>query len=261
MTSSLAGKVAIVTGASRGIGRAAALALARAGASVLINYHRGPDADTDDNAATEALNLLQTTSRRAIVMEGDVAQSDTAERLAATAVDCLGRLDIVVCNAGICTFHEPLSLPETLLRRTIEVNLVGTFLCAQAAARRMREQGGGGAIIATSSISALVGGALQAHYTPTKAGVHSLMQSLAIALGPWGIRCNSVMPGAIETDINREDLADPEKRTYFAHRIPLGRLGTPEDVASVICFLASDAARYVTGAAVLVDGGLFVNLQ
>ena len=87
------------------------------------------------------------------------------------------------------------------------------------------------------------------------------MQSLAIALGPWGIRCNSVMPGAIETDLNRVDLADPEKRAYFARRIPLGRLGSPEDVADVICFLASDAARYVTGAAILVDGGMFVNLQ
>lgn len=257
----LAGKVAVVTGASRGIGRATALALARAGASVVINYHRGKDADQDDRAAADALGALQATGQAGIVIEGDVARTDTAERLVATAVETLGRIDIAVCNAGICTFHDALSLPEELLRRTVDVNLIGTFLCAQAAARRMRDQNEGGAIIATSSISALVGGGLQAHYTPTKAGVHSLMQSLAIALGPWRIRCNSVMPGAIETDLNRADLADPEKRTYFARRIPLGRLGTPEDVADVICFLASDAARYVTGAALLVDGGMFVNLQ
>lgn len=257
----LAGKVAIVTGASRGIGRATALALARAGAGVVINYHRGIDADLDDIAAIDALSAVQATGRTAMLIEGDVAQANTAERLVAAAVEGLGRLDIAVCNAGICKFHDALSLPEELLRRTVEVNLIGTFLCAQAAARRMRDQGAGGAIIATSSISALVGGAQQTHYTPTKAGVHSLMQSLAIALGPWGIRCNSVMPGAIETDLNRIDLSDPDKRAYFANRIPLGRLGTPEDVADVICFLASDAARYVTGAAILVDGGMFVNLQ
>lgn len=257
----LAGKVAIVTGASRGIGRATALALARAGAGVVINYHRGIDADLDDIAAIDTLSAVQATGRTAMLIEGDVAQANTAERLVAAAVEGLGRLDIAVCNAGICKFHDALSLPEELLRRTVEVNLIGTFLCAQAAARRMRDQGAGGAIIATSSISALVGGAQQTHYTPTKAGVHSLMQSLAIALGPWGIRCNSVMPGAIETDLNRIDLSDPDKRAYFAHRIPLGRLGTPEDVADVICFLASDAARYVTGAAILVDGGMFVNLQ
>jgi len=228
---------------------------------VVINYHRGIDADQDDKAAMDTLAAVRATDQPAILVEGDVAQPDTAERLAAAAVESLGRLDIAVCNAGICTFHDALSLPEELLRRTVDVNLIGTFLCAQAAARRMRDQSTGGAIIATSSISALVGGAQQTHYTPTKAGVHSLMQSLAIALGPWGIRCNSVMPGAIETDLNRVDLADPEKRAYFARRIPLGRLGTPEDVADVISFLASDSARYVTGAAILVDGGMFVNLQ
>jgi L-rhamnose 1-dehydrogenase len=102
---------------------------------------------------------------------------------------------------------------------------------------------------------------MQAHYTPTKAGVHSLMQSCAIALGPYKIRCNSVMPGTIATDINKEDLADPDKRAYMEGRIPLGRLGEPQDVAGCVVFLASDLARYVTGAAVLVDGGAFVNLQ
>jgi L-rhamnose 1-dehydrogenase len=102
---------------------------------------------------------------------------------------------------------------------------------------------------------------MQTHYTPTKAGVHSLMQSCAIALGPYGIRCNSVLPGAIETDLNRADLAEPEKAAYFAKRIPLGRVGQPDDVAGCVVFLASNLARYVTGAALLVDGGMFVNLQ
>ncbi|MGE3367027.1 MAG: SDR family NAD(P)-dependent oxidoreductase, partial [Rhizobiaceae bacterium] len=131
----------------------------------------------------------------------------------------------------------------------------------QAAAHHMQEQGTGGAIIATSSISALVGGGMQTHYTPTKAGVHSLMQSCAIALGPYGIRCNSVMPGAILTDLNKEDLDQPDKREYFSKRIPIGRYGKPADVADCVVFLASDMARYVTGASLLVDGGMFVNLQ
>ena len=125
----------------------------------------------------------------------------------------------------------------------------------------MKDQGKGGAIIATSSISALVGGEMQTHYTPTKAGVHSLMQSAAIALGRYGIRCNSVMPGAIATDANNEDWSDPEKRAYLERRVPLGRFGQPEDVGKVVAFLASDLAGYVTGASVLVDGGLYVNLQ
>jgi L-rhamnose 1-dehydrogenase len=102
---------------------------------------------------------------------------------------------------------------------------------------------------------------MQTHYTPTKAGVHSFMQSLAIVLGPHGITCNSVLPGTIETDINKEDLSDPEKRAYFGKRIPVGRLGAPDDIAGPVVFLASEEARYVNGAALLVDGGLYVNLQ
>jgi len=125
----------------------------------------------------------------------------------------------------------------------------------------MVKQGDGGAIIAMSSISALVGGEYQTHYTPTKAGVLSLMQSTAIALGKHRIRCNALLPGTILTEINREDLADDAKRSYMQGRIPLGRLGQPEDMVGPTVFLASDLAGYVTGAALLVDGGAFVNLQ
>jgi L-rhamnose 1-dehydrogenase len=152
-------------------------------------------------------------------------------------------------------------MPPEVLESTVAVNLNGAFYVTQAAAQQMKKQGTGGAIVATSSISALVGGGMQTHYTPTKAGVHSLMQSCAVALGPYGIRCNSVMPGTIATDLNAEDLADSEKRAYMEKRIPLGRLGQPDDVAQCVTFLASDRARYVTGASLLVDGGLFVNLQ
>lgn len=143
----------------------------------------------------------------------------------------------------------------------MRVNLHGAYFMVQAAANQMVRQGNGGSIVAVSSISALVGGEYQTHYTPTKAGVHSLMQSTAIALGKYGIRCNSVLPGTILTDINKDDLADQAKRQRMEARIPLGRLGEPDDLAGPIVFLASDLARYVTGAALLVDGGAFVNLQ
>jgi L-rhamnose 1-dehydrogenase len=258
----LQGKSVIVTGASRGIGRAIAIACAEQGADVALNYWRDNDARYGKRgAADEVAEAITALGRRVIAVEGDVSDPATGAALVAATVAAFGRVDVLASNAGICPFHAFLDLPPEMLRRTLGVNLEGAFYMVQAAARQMREQGDGGAIIATSSISALVGGGMQTHYTPTKAGVHSLMQSCAIALGPWGIRCNSVLPGAIETDLNREDLADPEKAAYFAKRIPLGRVGQPEDVAGCVVFLASDLARYVTGAALLVDGGMFVNLQ
>lgn len=251
-------KIAVVTGASRGIGAAIAVALARAGADVVIN-HFDPDG-RDDAKIQRITGLILGLGRQALVQNADIADPETAAALIDATVARFGRVDILASNAGICPFHSFLDAPPDLVRRTTDVNLVGAYYIVQAAARQMARQGGG-AIVATSSISALVGGATQVHYTPTKAGVHSLMQSAAAALGVHGIRCNSVLPGAILTDLNREDLSDPEKLAYFERRIPLGRLGQPEDVADCVVFLASDMARYVTGAALLVDGGLYVNLQ
>ena len=258
----LENKAVIVTGGSRGIGRAIAVECARQGADVLVNYWGSNDASYGrGSAAAEVIAEIRALGRRAILVEADVASPAAAQKLVDAALEAFGRVDVLAANAGICTFHAFLDLPAELLKRTMEVNLHGSFYVTQAVARQMRAQGQGGAIVATSSISALVGGGLQTHYTPTKAGVLSLMQSCAIALGPFGIRCNAVLPGTIATDLNKEDLASPEKLAYMRGRIPLGRLGQPEDVASVVVFLASDMARYVTGAALLVDGGLFVNLQ
>jgi L-rhamnose 1-dehydrogenase len=260
----LTAKVALVTGGSRGIGRAICLGLADAGAAVAVNYHQpeAPEFGRDNFAdAREVVATIEARDGKAIAIEADVADRAAVERMIGATVDQLGGLDILVNNAGICPFHEFLDMPEDLWDRVQDVNLKGPFLCSQAAANQMVAQGHGGRIISVSSISALVGGALQTHYTPTKAGVHSLMQSLAIVLGPHGITCNSVMPGAIATDINKDDLSDPEKRAYMERRIPIGRLGEPNDIAGPVVFLASEAARYVNGAALLVDGGLFVNLQ
>lgn len=251
----LAGKTVLITGASRGIGRGTAIECARQGADLALNWYE------DREGIEETLAAVRALGRRVIEVEGDVARRESADRFVGAAAQALGSVDVFVSNAGICPFHAFLDTPPEVFERTMAVNLHGTYYMTQAAARRMKEQGHGGSLIAISSISALVGGGTQAHYTPTKAGVHSLMQSCAIALGPYAIRCNSVMPGTIATDINKEDLADPAKRAYMEKRIPLGRLGEPKDVAGCVVFLASDLARYVTGAALLVDGGLFVNLQ
>lgn len=149
-----------------------------------------------------------------------------------------------------------------LVNFTINTNLNGAFFAVQAGAQQMaRQEPKGGSIIGISSISALVGGAGQTHYTPTKAGVLSLMQSTACALGQYGIRCNALLPGTIRTQLNDEDMADPEKKKYMEGRIPLGRLGKTQDLAGPAVFLASDLAGYVSGAQLLVDGGLYVNLQ
>lgn len=251
----LEGKTVLVTGASAGIGRAVAIGAARHGANVALNYHR------DNEGAESAVAEIEALGRKAVAIKGDVADPDTAPAFIAGVVAALGRVDVFVNNAGICPFHAFLDMPAATLERTMRVNLHGAYFMVQAAARRMVEQGQGGAIIAMSSISALVGGEFQTHYTPTKAGVFSLMQSAAIALGRYGIRCNSLLPGTILTDINRDDLADQSKRYAMEARVPLGRLGAPEDLVGPVAFLASDLAAYVTGAALLVDGGMFVNLQ
>ncbi|OGN46349.1 MAG: short-chain dehydrogenase [Caulobacterales bacterium RIFCSPHIGHO2_01_FULL_67_30] len=251
----LENKVVLITGASRGIGRATAVEAARQGANVALNTFR------DDAVAAEVVAEIEALGRQAIVVDADVALPDSATTFVNTAVKAFGRVDVFVSNAGICPFHAFLDMPVETLQRTMEVNLHGAYFMTQAAANQMVKQGEGGAIVAISSISALVGGEMQTHYTPTKAGVHSLMQSCAVALGRHGIRCNSVLPGTIATDINKDDLADPRKREYMESRIPLGRLGKPEDIASVVAFLASDMAAYMSGAALLVDGGAFANFQ
>ncbi len=258
----LEGKRAIVTGGSRGIGRAIVAEFARQGCDVVLGYFGENDKGYGRSSAVdEVVAEVEALGKRCIPVEGNIGEPATAAALVSASVTHFGGVDVLSSNAGICPFHAFLDMPSEMLTRTVSINLEGAFFICQAAANQMRNQGTGGAIVATSSISALVGGGMQTHYTPTKAGVHSLMQSIAIALGPHGIRCNSVMPGAILTDLNRDDLQDEEKLAYFNKRIPLGRIGQPKDVASCVAFLASDMAAYVTGASLLVDGGMFVNLQ
>ncbi|KAK3291543.1 uncharacterized protein B0H64DRAFT_247637 [Chaetomium fimeti] len=271
-TNLLAGKTAIITGGTTGIGRAIALAFLAQGCNVAVNHLDLPsDKPHLDSLLTEATTLLKinpTTSGRLAHLPGDVRDPATGPALVSFALAefSTARLDICVSNAGVCTFADLLDdLTPDLFATTVRTNLDGAFYVVQAAARQMARHNvplGGGSIIAVSSISALVGGGRQVHYTPTKAGVLSLMQSSAVALGKYGIRCNALLPGTVRTQLNEEDLKDEGKRAYMEGRIPLGRTGVPGDVAGPAVFLACDElSGYVTGAQLLVDGGLFVNLQ
>ncbi|TFK57124.1 NAD(P)-binding protein [Heliocybe sulcata] len=258
----LQGRIVCITGASRGIGRGCALECAKHGATGLILHYYG-DAETQDEIESLKQEVAAINAKATIVaVPGDIADPETATRVVREGVEVLGRIDVLISNAGICPFWDFLSMPLSVWERTRSVNLDGSFYITQRVANQMKDQTPqGGSIIGISSISALVGGGQQVHYTPTKAGILSLMQSSAVALGPYNIRANAILPGTIATDINKEDLSDVAKREGMIKRTCLGRLGNPDDIAGPAVFLASDLAKYVTGAALLVDGGLFVNLQ
>ncbi|MCJ1371004.1 L-rhamnose-1-dehydrogenase [Loxospora ochrophaea] len=258
----LKGKVAAITGGITGIGRAIAIGFLQHGCRVAVN-HLGGAGDEEHVASLTAQTPPPSNESSSLVFSaGDVADPETGKQLVARAVQEWGRLDIFVSNAGICQFAEFLEISSSLYTTTTRTNLDGAFFSTQAAARQMASQSPpGGSIIGISSISALVGGGLQTHYTPTKAGILNLMQSCAVALGKYNIRCNALLPGTIKTQLNERDLEADEKRRYMEGRIPLGRTGVPEDVVGPAVFLAGDLSRYVTGAQLLVDGGLFVNLQ
>ncbi|KAI1178037.1 hypothetical protein F4777DRAFT_539153 [Nemania sp. FL0916] len=262
-TNLLLGKTAIITGGTTGIGRAIALAYVRQGANVVVNHL---DLSRDRPHLSSLLSEAESIRPGSIDhLPGDVSDPATGTALVEHAAARFnGRVDICVSNAGICEFAEFLTLSPDLFSRTVRTNLDGAFYVVQAAARHMAtaQEPPGGSIIGVSSISALVGGGLQTHYTPTKAGILSLMQSTAVALGKHKIRCNALLPGTVKTQLNEEDLSDDAKRTYMEGRIPLGRTGVPEDMAGPAVFLAcEELSGYVTGAQLLVDGGLFVNLQ
>ncbi|KUI55418.1 L-rhamnose-1-dehydrogenase [Cytospora mali] len=268
----LDGKTAIITGGTTGIGRAICLEFLRQGCNVAVNHlDLEKDKPHVESLISEAQLLKSSSGPNQTVgsfahLPGDVTDPATGGKLVAFALEAFRaqRLDVCVSNAGICTFAEFLDLPADLYSKTVRTNLDGAFYVVQAAARQMalHQSPPGGSIIGISSISALVGGGGQTHYTPTKAGILSLMQSTAVALGRYGIRCNALLPGTIRTQLNDEDLADVEKRTYMEGRIPLGRTGETRDLAGPAVFLAcEELSGYVTGAQLLVDGGAFVNFQ
>jgi L-rhamnose 1-dehydrogenase len=272
----LVGQVCAVTGGLTGIGRAIAISFLSHGAKVAINYlasYQAGEQELLESLRREALEAIKSRNPSTdlsspdnvplITVPGDVSRPETGKEFVTKTVEAFGRVDTFVSNAGICKFEEFLEIEPTSWDKHLNTNLSGAFFAVQAAAQQMVAQSPqGGSIIGISSISALVGGAGQCHYTPTKAGILSLMQSTATALGKHKIRCNALLPGTIRTQLNDEDLKDgSEKKAYMEKRIPLG-LGKPEDMAGPAVWLAQgELSGYVTGAQILVDGGAFVNFQ
>ena len=246
----LEGKRALVTGGSRGIGRAIALGLGREGADVAVNY-RQSRAD-----AGSAVREIERRRRRAVAVRGSTSSRSDVERFVAEAHDFLGGLDILVNNAGILKRTPFLDILEEEWDAVLDVNLKGYFLVGQAVARRMVEAGTPGAIVNVSSAGQAVAGPNLTHYCVSKAGVQMLTKEMALELAPHNVRVNAVAPGLIETDINRADIARDAFREGRLARIPLGLIGAPDDVVGAVVFLSSNhEARLMTGASVFVDGG------
>lgn len=244
---SLEGQVALVTGAARGIGRAAALALAQAGAAVAINYQHSSEAAEAFAAELSAAGV------NSIAVQGDVADSGQVSEMVDKTEAALGGISILVNNAGITRDGLVMRMSDEDFDAVIATSLRGAFLCSKAVARSMMKARRG-SIVNVSSVIGRRGNAGQANYAAAKAGLIGLTKSLAKELGPRGVRVNAIAPGYVVTDMTSEL---PEKmKEQIMGNTPLGRLAMPEEVASVIAFLASPAAGYITGAVIPVDGGL-----
>ena len=241
----LADRVAVVTGGSRGIGKAVVSLLASFGTHVVVNYIR------DETAATATVNLAQSHNVKAIAIQADVSKLDDAERLLRETVEHFARVDFLICNAGIWEGAPVESISEELWGKTLDINLKGTWSVCRAAVPVMKQQRFG-RIVIVSSTAGQRGEPNFSNYAASKGGQISFTKSLAPELGPFGINVNCVAPGWVETEMTTDALADAES---IIKGIPVGRVATPEDIAGAIVFLCSNWANHITGEVLNVNGG------
>jgi glucose 1-dehydrogenase len=249
----LENKVAIVTGGDSGIGRAIVLALAAEGAAVTINYNR------NQVAAEEVRGLVETSGGKALVAQANVGVVAEVQRLVEETVRKFGRIDIMVNNAGLETRTSLLDTSEHDFDLVLAVNLKGAFFGTQAAAKQMIAQGGGGRIINISSTHEDWPMPGNTPYCCAKGGVRMLTRTAGVELAPHGITVVGVGPGAVATPINKQTLESPEQKAALEKSIPLGRIASPDDIAGLVAWLASDKASYVTATTYFIDGGLMQN--
>jgi glucose 1-dehydrogenase len=255
MDNRLSGRKVLVTGSSKGIGRGIAVRLAREGADVVINYN------SDPKGAETALKEIEALGRRGAMIRANLGAVSDVQRLVAESAEALGGLDVLVNNAGV-EKHAPFwEVTEADYDAVLNVNLKGVFFATQAFVQLCRASGRRGKVINISSVHEDMAFPNFAPYCASKGGVRMLTRTLAVELGPLGITINSIAPGAIETPINTALLQDPVKLGSLLGQTPLGRLGTPDDVAGLAVFLASAESDYVTGSTYLIDGGLTVFYQ
>lgn len=247
-------KVALITGANSGIGRAMAERFAAEGAHVAVNYLPGGKFDQ------QVQDELKTFGPTGIAVPGDVSVRADVEKMFSDTVAKFGRIDIAVANAGMEIKKPFVDVTDAEWNHVINVNLFGAFLVSQCAARQMIKQGGGGRILFTSSIHEDVPFPQFAAYCASKGGVRMLMRNLSVELADYKITANNIAPGAIATPINQATLDDPAKKAAAIAPIPLARFGTPEEVAGLATYLASDESAYVTGSTFVMDGGLTQNV-
>jgi 3-oxoacyl-[acyl-carrier protein] reductase len=244
----LSGKVAIVTGSARGIGRAIALKLAEAGADIVVN-----DIAAASDSLESVANEIRALNRQALAVTADVSSKDDVNRMVDAAANTFGHIDIMVNNAGVTRDQLIMRMTDEEWDTVLNIDLKSAFLCTRAVLRHMLRQRSG-RIVSIASIVGITGNAGQANYAAAKAGIIAFTRSLAKEAGSRGITANAVAPGFIETKMT-EKLGDKQRQT-FLERVPLGVSGTPRDVAEAVAFLASEEAKYITGQVLCVDGGL-----
>src|SRR6185503_6176696 len=244
----LADRVALVTGGSRGIGKAVVALFASCGAHVVVNYVR------DETAAEETVKMAQEQGVKAVAIRADVSQLDQAEQLLRETVEHFGRVDFLICNAGIWEGAPVEEISEELWNKTLEINLKGTWLVCRAAVPLMKQQRFG-RIVIISSTAGQRGEANVSNYAASKGGQISFTKSLAPELGPFGINVNCVAPGWVQTEMTNEALADTATSESIKKITPLGRVATPEEIAGPIVFLCSEWANHITGEVLNVNGG------